>query len=322
LAQRPSCRLLSLALQTGPTSSWSSPTTRARVFAASGYRTGCFGKWHLGDNYPFRPQDRGFHEVLIHGGGGIGQAPDFWGNDYFDDTYFRNGAPEKHEGYCTDVWFDAAWDFIKTGNDRPFFVQRWRLVGDRELFDIDADPGQQRDVAAQHPAVVSDLRQAYEDWWKDVSMRFNEYSHIVLGDNAENPVRLSSFDWHTKTAWSQNQVRSGAAVNSFWAVEIARAGSYEFTLRRWPEEADVPITAAVPGGKAITANEARLRIGEIDLSQRILRDAAAVTFAVDLQPGKTTLQTWLIDNQTGQSRGAYYVYVRRLFKKVQVGESR
>ena len=64
--------------------------TVADVFAAAGYRTAMFGKWHLGDNYPYRPQHRGFHEVLCHGGGGVGQTPDFWGNDYFDDTYFRN----------------------------------------------------------------------------------------------------------------------------------------------------------------------------------------------------------------------------------------
>ncbi|MCH7729841.1 MAG: sulfatase-like hydrolase/transferase, partial [Planctomycetes bacterium] len=61
------------------------------TFSQNGYRTGIFGKWHLGDNYPFRPQDRGFQETLVHGGGGVGQTPDAWGNDYFDDTYFRNG---------------------------------------------------------------------------------------------------------------------------------------------------------------------------------------------------------------------------------------
>ena len=34
-----------------------------QLFRAAGYRTGLFGKWHLGDNYPYRPQDRGFEEV-------------------------------------------------------------------------------------------------------------------------------------------------------------------------------------------------------------------------------------------------------------------
>ena len=38
--------------------------TLADMFAAQGYRTGLFGKWHLGDNYPYRPQDRGFQESI------------------------------------------------------------------------------------------------------------------------------------------------------------------------------------------------------------------------------------------------------------------
>ena len=95
-------------------------TTLADVFAHNGYRTGMFGKWHLGDNYPFRPHDRGFQETLYHGGGGVGQEPDYWNNDYFDDTYFRNGTPEKREGYCTTVWFDAAMEFMD-GAEKPFF---------------------------------------------------------------------------------------------------------------------------------------------------------------------------------------------------------
>ncbi len=90
-----------------------SETTMADVFGAAGYRTAMFGKWHLGDNYPYRPQDRGFQHVVAHKGGGVGQTPDFWGNNYFDDTYFHNGAPVEHAGYCTDVWFDEAIRFIE-----------------------------------------------------------------------------------------------------------------------------------------------------------------------------------------------------------------
>lgn len=95
--------------------------TIAEVFGSQGYQTGIFGKWHLGDNYPCRPQDKGFQEVLIHGGGGVGQAPDYWGNDYTDDTYFQNGKPKKFQGYCTDVFFDGAMKFIESNKEQPFF---------------------------------------------------------------------------------------------------------------------------------------------------------------------------------------------------------
>jgi arylsulfatase A-like enzyme len=96
--------------------------TLADVFKANNYRTGMFGKWHLGDSYPMRPQDRGFEETLIHGGGGVGQTPDYWGNDYFDDTYWHNGKAKEFKGYCTDVFFNGALNFIEKSKDKPFFV--------------------------------------------------------------------------------------------------------------------------------------------------------------------------------------------------------
>jgi arylsulfatase A-like enzyme len=92
-----------------------------QILAQNGYTNGMFGKWHLGDNYPFRPEDRGFQEVVRHGGGGITQGPDYWGNNYFDDTYWHNGHPQKYSGYCTDVFFSEALRFIEQNKDHPFF---------------------------------------------------------------------------------------------------------------------------------------------------------------------------------------------------------
>ncbi len=468
--------------------------TMADVFAAGGYRTGIFGKWHLGDNFPFRPQERGFQEVLVHGGGGVGQTPDFWGNDYFDDTYWHNGTATRYTGYCTDVWFDGALRFIEADRDRPFFVylttnaphgpyrvpesyrelyadqdvpnanfygmitnidgnmgrlldrlktlgldentilifmtdngtaaglqggrgfnagmrgtkgseydgghrvpcfvrwpagglgggrdvgrltahidllptliemcglsqpagvkfdgtsllpllkddgrnwpdrllvtdsqriehpekwrkcavmtDRWRLVNGKELYDIHADPGQRNDIADKHPEAVRDLRRAYEQWWADVSQQFDEYCEIVLGSDKENPARLTCHDWHggDSPPWDQTHILRGMEANGFWAVEVARAGEYEFSLRRWPKEVDAPINAAIPGGRAIQASKARLIIAELDLVQPIGAEAREVTFRAQLQPGKTKLQTWLTADD-GTSRGVYFVYVRYL----------
>lgn len=101
---------------------WEDEKTLVQVFAKNGYKTGIFGKWHLGDNSPHRPQDRGFQESVIHRGGGITQAPDHWDNDYFDDTYLRNGEPEDFQGYCTDIWFSEAEKFIARNKNTPFFA--------------------------------------------------------------------------------------------------------------------------------------------------------------------------------------------------------
>lgn len=99
----------------------SQETTMAEVFRENGYRTGIFGKWHLGDSYPYHPSYRGFEESVIHGGGGIAQNPDYWRNDYFDDMYMHNREWKFYEGYCTDVWFREATRFIRSNKDEPFF---------------------------------------------------------------------------------------------------------------------------------------------------------------------------------------------------------
>jgi len=100
-------------------------------------------------------------------------------------------------------------------------------------------------------------------------------------------------------------------LNGFWAVDVERAGTYEFELRRWPREADAPITGTVPGGTAIHATQARVTIGDEDITQPIPADAKGVTFSLELKAGHTHLQTWFTDD-AGESRGAYYVYVRRV----------
>lgn len=100
----------------------SSEITLAEILKDNGYSTGIFGKWHIGDNCPMRPSDQGFEEVLVHKGGGIGQAAGPAGNTYFDPILEHNNESKKYEGYCDDIFTDAALDFMGENKDKPFFA--------------------------------------------------------------------------------------------------------------------------------------------------------------------------------------------------------
>jgi arylsulfatase A-like enzyme len=488
--------------------------TMADVFRAGGYRTGLFGKWHLGDNYPYRPQDRGFERVVAHKGGGVGQTPDFWGNNYFDDTYFHNGRPVEHSGYCTDIWFAEAMKFIRECRDEPFFcclstnaphspylvadryrqpyegvpdiphppfygmitnidenfgrlrrflaqrgleddtilifmtdngssggcendrnglltrgynagmrgkkgsyydgghrvpffirwpaggvkgprdveplalhldllpsfidlcglkrpdgvdfdgvslagllggsvqalpdrkefvqyrqytnppekwtnavmTARWRLIGGKELYDIQADPGQRRDVAEEFPAVAAELRAAHEQWWEEVSPRLSEYCPISLGNDAENPVCLCAMDVLGDVAWHQSHIIQAQKSTGRWSVDVERPGRYRFRLRRWPDELALPLDAGLspeqvaqhlthePQRPCRTIQPVAARLEVFGRAQvlRLVPGASEAVFELDLdRAGVTTLEAWFSD-QAGDERGAYYVYAERV----------
>jgi len=103
--------------------------TLAQLLQSAGYATGIFGKWHLGDEEAYRPEHRGFDEVYIHGGGGIGQtypgscgdAPD---NTNIDPALWHNDRFETNRGYCTDLFFAQAekWMNARRKTSQPFFA--------------------------------------------------------------------------------------------------------------------------------------------------------------------------------------------------------
>ncbi len=476
--------------------------TMADLFGAGGYRCGIFGKWHLGDNYPYRPQDRGFHESIYFPSSHIGSAPDFWNNHYFDDTYYHNGRREQFHGYTTDVFFNEAmqWMGQQAAAKQPFFCylptaaahgplnvpqkysdlykdqepdvakffgmianidenmgrlemflasnglrdntivifmtdnggtlgvpvfnagmrghkidlwegghrvpcfirwpggkfrtpgdvaeltevqdilptlaelcalpklnarfdgmslapllrgqsnvlpdrmlvvnysrmkgpvptkqgaavmwKRWRLLGDRELYDLTADPGQKENVSGKHPEVAAKMSAHLGTWWHEVEPSVNEFGAVIIGSDAENPSLLSPPDWQDVFFDQGDQVRLGQKRNGEWNVIVDRAGSYEFELRRWPREADTPIAAGLPvhkhtfgqflAGKALPIAKARVKIGSVDASNAVSADAKQVTFKAELPAGRTHLQTWFYDGVGKEICGAYYVYVRRL----------
>ena len=528
--------------------------TAADIFTANGYRTGHFGKWHLGDNYPYRPQDRGFQETIWHPSWGITSAADFFGNDYFDDVYRHRDTLEEFSGYCTDVWFEQATAWIRrcrragdpffaylgtnaphgplwvpdhyrdpyrdavargevtadhasffamiacidenlarldwflhqnglyddtilifmtdngtatgeavynagmrgrkaslydgghrvpcllrwpaggiggsrgsnappaadaaaTGsssgsvpgvagvagsvpaassgspagrdindvaratdllptlidlcglrvepgvkfdgvslagvargteaalpermtvvqyghpNERPDFGRsdkyvaavlwgRWRLVGGGELYDIAADPGQARDVAAQHPEVVARMRDHYEAWWAGVEGNLDTYQPLTIGGAEENPMRLCSADWAWAYADNQRNIRAPVTGSGTWHVHAAHSGTYSFTLRRWPRESGLGIAAPAPplegvdggwpAGNALPAASAWLRAGTAEDTLPVPDGATEVTFRMPLERGPAQLRSWWIDAAGNHLAGAFYLTAERL----------
>ncbi len=501
--------------------------TMADLFRASGYRTGMFGKWHLGDNYPYRPQDRGFEESLWFPSSHISSLPDYWENDYFDDVYCHNGTRERHVGYCTEVFFSKAmawmqaqaergepffaylptnaphaplyvppedrdaiervfadhedlWpdlapaqreriirflamihnldmhlgrlrDFLRTqdierntilifmtdngstfgplyynagmrgakcslwegGHRVPCFIhwpdgdlgvprdiggltqvqdilptlidlcdleapeassldgislapvlreeepvpqermlavnysrmprfdypspdsgsimrregtavlwKRWRLIEATALYNLDSDPKQEHNVIDQHPNVARKMLGALDDWWQEVAPVANQVQRIIIGSDEENPMMLSACEWKDVFVDQQHQVRIGERKNSYWHLQVARAGTYRFELRRWPRESGLCLTEACPAtqltdgyleeGFALPIAQARLMIERRWHIQPVEPEDEAAVFTVQLDAGPTLLHTWFDDIRGQPICGAYYVYVSRL----------
>lgn len=104
-------------------------TLLPELLRRAGYATGIFGKWHLGDEDEYQPGRRGFEKAFIHGAGGIGQTfpgscGDAPGNTYHDPWVRNDGRFERRTGYCTDVFVDAAWEWMEGASraGRPFLA--------------------------------------------------------------------------------------------------------------------------------------------------------------------------------------------------------
>jgi hypothetical protein len=184
-------------------------------------------------------------------------------------------------------------------------TERWRLINGAELYDIAADAGQSNDVAAANAEVLAQLRGEYEKWWGHISGRFGEQIPIVIGAEQEPETRLTAHDWHAEddrqVPWNQEVVQKNPTSNGYWAVEISRDGTYQFELCQHDKPAGFPIDAA----------EASLKVGDAEAKAPVPAGATSVTLTTKLKAGKAQLQTWLT-GKAGQSRGAFYVYARKV----------
>lgn len=173
--------------------------TLPQVFAKNGYQTAMFGKWHLGDNYPFRPHDRGFQDTFYHGGGGVQQTPDYWNNDYFDDTYFRNGTPEKTSGYCTDVWFNEAISYAGKSNEEPFFMYL-ALNAAHGPFNVPEEYAKMYESAP-----LTDIQKRFYGMISNIDDNFGRLiNHLKETDQFDNTIIIFTTDNGTARGIAQN----------------------------------------------------------------------------------------------------------------------
>jgi arylsulfatase A-like enzyme len=98
--------------------------TIADLFHDAGYQTAMFGKWHLGANYPFLPEDRGFDEVVSYGpdSSTIPLAIGGGGKAAVQHKFRHNGQWKVFDGFRTDVWFRELSRFIRKNHKTPFFA--------------------------------------------------------------------------------------------------------------------------------------------------------------------------------------------------------
>ncbi len=203
--------------------------------------------------------------------------------------------------------------------------KRWRLLEDRELYNLDTDPLQQTNVIDQHPEVVAKLRKHLAAWWERVGTAANEEQRIIIGTEHENPTKLSATEWLDVFVDQQGQIRRGIQKSGYWLIDVARAGEYEIELRRWPEEAEGTISGNLPDGSgtALPINQASLyvtghnhmSIGEKKayqfegLTKPVRKGDKGAVFTMNLKKGPTALHTWFRGKDTILS--AYYVYITR-----------
>ena len=221
-----------------------SAVTMAECFKSSGYRTANYGKWHLGDNYPCRPHDRGFDDAVICGGGGIAQAPDYFANDDDDDSYIHNGEFQKYSGFSTDIFFNLTMDFIRDSHhtQQPFFVYLATPAAHEPVWSKDADAAPYAQVPGlPHPGFYGMIANIDENLGRLV--RFLDANNLT-----ENTILVLSSD-------------NGTAEGE----DVFNAGMRGFKASPYDGGHRMPFFISWPGGKIAAGKDISPITAHIDL---------------------------------------------------------
>ena len=211
-------------------------TTFPQALQTAGYKTGLFGKWHLGDEPGYLPQDRGFHEVLMHPAGGLTQFQ--WGDfkpnveaKYFNNVLLHNDTIVKTKGFCTDIFFDAALAWIKQQLDakQPFFTYislnapHGPMYAPEKNIKRFTDAGFEKDAAARY-AMVENIDENFGKLMDHLG-KWNALEHTLVIFMTDNGMAMRSFKVNGKKQSAHNagmkggknsSEEGGTRVPSFW----------------------------------------------------------------------------------------------------------
>jgi arylsulfatase B len=203
---------------------------------------------------------------------------------------------------------------------------KWRLIKGEELYDVEADRGQRRNLADKHPDVVKAMRAYYEMWWKGLEPALYEFVPIDIGAKQQPVVELTCADWEQIYADNTGHVRLavGGPTGGHWNILVEESGAYEFTLRRWPQQtgaalgdryepsAKSPINQPKAVAKSFpTVAAAKIDIGGVKATTSADPKATGATLTVKLPAGRTKLKAWFTDAGGKDLCGAFFVTVRK-----------
>jgi arylsulfatase len=204
---------------------------------------------------------------------------------------------------------------------------KWRLVHGKELYDVEADLAETTDVAKEHPEVVDSLRQYYDGWWKGVEPLLDEFVPTSLGAKEQPVVELTSADWENIYADNTGHVRKavGGPTGGHWNVLVETPGTYEFTLRRWPERTGAALGSRyLPSAKSPpwypkpktvgfpSIARASVKIAGESASTGADPKAQSASLKATLPAGPAELKAWFSDASGQDLCGAFFVTVKRV----------
>ena len=129
-----------------------------------------------------------------------------------------------------------------------------------QLYDMESDPGQAKDIAKQNPELVAKLSQLYDEWFADISSAGLRRFPIPVGYEEENPVQL-----HAPQAYFTGALRfangpgfandwltgwTNVADKVWFEIEVVQAGNYDVELAYLCPKEDAGAQIRVGSGRA------------------------------------------------------------------------